>query len=236
MSTRQKEILNKTIEVTSLDNNIAVATIVGNNVIISGKYQGDTTLNIKYNEISEKLNVSIREYLVDLVNIGEYVDIGINYQNEQKFIPNDDMFSTSELTGWRVLSKEGTGKDGIIKLISAGCPLTYNHTFRDSDLSISNLNNLNLIEITNSGKGFRKNGFDSNNLKELFSKNDCIDINKGIHSFGCNTDRDGKEGEFKLNEVERLYQEITGKEEKMINLKDIAGENKLRNSCSQKRK
>ena len=53
------------------------------------------------------------DYLVDNVEIGEYVDIGVNYNVKDK------------LMGWRVLSKEGSGAGGSVKLISEGCPLTY---------------------------------------------------------------------------------------------------------------
>ena len=189
--------------------------------------------------IDEKGNITwnsiLKEYLVDVADIGEYVDIGINYQNMQKFISNDDIVTTNELTGWRVLSKEGTGKDGTIKLVSAGCPLTYNHSYGQSDLSISTLGDLSTIQITDSGKGFRKNGFESDNLKELFSKNNCIDIEKGIHALGCSTDRDGNNGNPNVNEIERLYQDITGKEK--IAMQDLAvtSEEILRNSSSEKR-
>ena len=62
-------------------------------------------------------------YLVDKVSIGQYVDYPISYKNVK---------GTSGLlasgTGWRVLSKSGSGSSGYVILVSEGSPLTYRFT------------------------------------------------------------------------------------------------------------
>lgn len=62
-------------------------------------------------------------YLVDVVSVGNYVNYPITYTNK-----NGDASALASTTGWRVLSKSGSGASGYVILVSAGTPLTYNYT------------------------------------------------------------------------------------------------------------
>lgn len=148
----------------------------------------------------EEIPKIIATYLVDVVEIGDYVDIGINYTNQTT--PNTSYLSKSDIsaTGWRVLSKSGSGATGIVKLVSAGTPLIFNHTsVNNSETSIQYLNNLNqnIQIVPETQQGFTKNGFSSNNLTSVWA--DCDKINKsaGIHSIAS-------------EEVLQAYSDITG--------------------------
>ncbi len=190
-------------------------------------------------------------YLVDKVNIGDYVDIGIPYKNVQSFTSGYTTTNTA-LTGWRVLSKEGAGATGSVKLVSAGCPLTYYHS-TNAATSIANLGDLyKTISIVNSSIGFRKSGFSEDgqtektsgneDLVQVFGKCAFIDTTKQIHALGCSTHRNGNsgsqaEGYEDLNEVEKAYQDITGQEKTMDNFWDASNPFKtsdMQNAASDK--
>ena len=91
---------------------------------------------VKYKGVDVELDGETGpRYLVDKVEIGDYVDIGLKYDTtytksyefNSSAHSNGYVETTKALTGWRVLSKEGEGASGKVKLISAGCPLTYYH-------------------------------------------------------------------------------------------------------------
>ena len=120
----------------------------------------------------------IPKYLVDKVEIGDYVNIGISYTNQMAFTAGYTESST-ELTGWRVLSKNGSGASGTVTLVSAGVPLKFyhNYTLMNAQTAIDTyFNNLNTkITIVGSGaEGFTANGFSSNNLASIWASNNNI--------------------------------------------------------------
>lgn len=162
------------------------------------------------------------EYLADVVEIGDYVEIGVPYENVHGPAAEKDGEVTT-LTGWRVLEVEGTGETGVVKLISAGNPITYYHAWdgdRDITPYLEMLNNLNAeLEIAD-GEGFRKIGFDSNNLTEVFRASPFIDMSKGIHAFGCASMDGGTETD---GEFERLYAAITGNTLTMTQIDELEG-------------
>lgn len=160
------------------------------------------------------------EYLADVVEIGDYVEIGVPYKNVHGKVAEQDGEVTT-LTGWRVLEVEGSGETGVVKLVSAGNPLTYYHAWdgdRDITPYLEMLNNLNAeIELVG-GEGFRSNGFENNNLTEVFSASEFVDMSKGIHAFGCASMEGGTETD---GEFERLYAAITGNTLTMTQIDEI---------------
>ncbi len=93
-----------------------------------------------------------KTYLVDVVQVGDYVayDAGTWTGNEptgsfgQYEIGSSKNHSQTcdgsinQNSGWRVLSKSGSGATGIVTLVHAGTPECYQHD--QSEISISNLN------------------------------------------------------------------------------------------------
>ncbi len=150
------------------------------------------------------------DYLVDRVEIGQYVDINLSYETFKKF--NNE----NELSGWRVLNKTGSGSTGTIQLISAGCPIAYKYTNLAS-LAIDNFADLNktiMISENEKTEGFTYNGFSSDNLNLVFL-NDYINLEKGIHAFGCGNCSYPEEEIItdkydQVNEFELLYSKIVG--------------------------
>lgn len=73
-------------------------------------------------------------YLIDNVEIGDYIDLGINYDidvtNSQKSEEEEEFINTGHL-GWKVLKKDGFGITGRLILISANCPLEYNEEVKN---------------------------------------------------------------------------------------------------------
>jgi hypothetical protein len=104
-------------------------------------------------------------------------------------------------------------------LVSAGNPIVYYHGFdadRDITPYLEMLNDMNKeIVISESGEGFRGNGFSSNDLNAVFSASEFVDISKGIHALGCNSTDGGTETD---GEFERLYTAISGKTMSMTQL------------------
>lgn len=120
------------------------------------------------------------EYLVDVVDIGTYINGGeVNGGN------------------WRVLSKSESGADGVVKLVSANTPFTLYHP-RDGKSGETIVALQNLTEEYPSWKNIN-----------------YVDNSKGCHAFGCSIHRGTNSGSkataySPLNEIETLYQEITG--------------------------
>ena len=215
------------------DGDIAKVKAQNSLLEVTGVKKGDTTVKVKLTVGSKEKEQTIKigvykgsGNLADVAEIGDYVDIGIEYENvidsQTEGISNATA-NENPLTGWRVLNKD----DGNIALISAGCPLTYYHNSKGAEESIKNLENLykeiNLVK--GNTNGFMKNGFGNNNLKTVFNNSIYVDLNKSIHAFGCG---DGPEGKKTikatryepLDEVERLYEAITGDSKK---IKDLYG-------------
>jgi hypothetical protein len=157
-------------------------------------------------------------YLVDVVQIGDYVDIGINYENIIKFydeytVGGEELYGENGPTGWRVLSKTGSGKNGYVTLVAAGTPIAFKLDYVTSTKSfILLLNNLypyvyETEEITNIYSGFENTTRD---LTQIFGVNNYIDTSKGIHALMEGTDIFGKtlDSFNAIPEVERLYKYI----------------------------
>lgn len=197
---------------------ILVIVTIGLGALVLTK-TSETRGEISKNQDKQENKLIAKEYLVDKVEIGDYVDINIQYENVHGTSKETER---TTLTGWRVIDKQGTGETGTVKLISAGNPLSYYHTFdadRDITPHLEMLNDLNK-EITvekTSKEGFYENGFSSNNLTEVFSASEFVDMSKGIHSIGCASKKDGTETN---GELEKLYTAISGKTMTMTQLDD----------------
>ena len=113
------------------------------------------------------------QLLADVVQIGDYVNYGVEYEN----VSNSSLY-LSTLTGWRVIGKEGD----TVKLVSAGVPLTYYHSY-ETDGGITSANQLtnNFFDIsiaTTGNRVFRKSGFDSSkSLSTIFKENEFTALN-----------------------------------------------------------
>ena len=140
-------------------------------------------------------------YLVDTVEIGDYVDIDIDYTNQELFLTGDTTAtSRDQLTGWRVLSKSGSGASGTVTLVSAGTPLKYYHPSGGvSESSLEYLADLNkeITLVSGSTQGFVINGLSSTNLASIWSSNSRINTTAGVHA-------------LTTSEVETAYAALTG--------------------------
>ena len=67
-------------------------------------------------------------YLSDVVKVGDYVDIGIEYRSTTVWEDEYD----KNMTGWRVLKVEGSGETGVVTLVSAGIPF---YLMSDGDMN-----------------------------------------------------------------------------------------------------
>jgi hypothetical protein len=148
-------------------------------------------------------------YLADVVEIGDYVDIGIDYENSTSDIDLNYDAGTTELKGWRVLSSS----NGSVTLISAGAPLTYKYwggSARTDNVAepLNNLYTTLLHDVDESADREKESyynycGFTNEkttfNMKNVFTTK-YINIDKGVHTI--NTD-----------DFMTLYSEITGNDE-----------------------
>jgi hypothetical protein len=176
-------------------------------------------------------------YLVDVVQIGDYVDIGVDYGNVMEFkseytLGGKELYGEKGPTGWRVLSKTGSGKNGYVTLVSAGTPLAFSIDdqdlftmvdqngntwyFRNTENCILTMNNLysDLNEYWD-GSFYIYTTFDnilvtSDSIKLIFDSNKYTDTSKGIHALMVGTDIWGetKEEFNAIPEVEKLYKYI----------------------------
>ena len=158
--------------------------------------------------LSKETASAASQYLVNAVEIGDYIDINFNENNYTD--------------GWRVLSTTGSGRKGFVTLISAKSPLTYYVPSGSGNFNAKNcvgeLGDLSTITITSEGQGFRTNKITSAtsgtvNLLSHFSNNEFFDSNKKIHAFGCDYNSSYYvEGKTTGPEIETLISYITGDE------------------------
>ena len=122
-------------------------------------------------------------------------------------------YASTGMTGWRVLSKSGSGETGTVTLVSAGTPLKYYHPSGGvSSTSISNLSDLNktLPQGTSSSIGYTASGFNNGtyDLASVWSSNSNID---GTTAHAMTT-----------NEIEAAYAELTGTSKTMSQLNSMS--------------
>ena len=139
--------------------------------------------------ITGSTTTDTKQYLADIAEIGDYVDIGIKYENKNGTVGNE-----TTLTGWRVLSKNGSGESGNVYVVSAGVPLSY-YEKNDGTTSINTIGNLFKDDLTFSEtihNGFYSNGLKNSSGKisnklatEVFNKK-LINTSSGIHAMTNN--------------------------------------------------
>ena len=115
--------------------------------------------------------------LVDVVEIGDYVNYPVFYDNQETWVWGDGVVSAGhlpKLNGWRVLSKDEDS--GTINLISAGVPLTLykvaTSTAKTVAANMKSVSNFLKISFTTGATDgcFRTNGFEIyNTLLEAFT-------------------------------------------------------------------
>ena len=195
----------------------------GNSATIEGLTAGEVTITVsgtKASDVTATCTVTVnaktpippQPETIELseLDIGTYVDIGITYDNVMDF-SSKNTDTSSKLTGWRIL--DNTGSE--IKVISAGCPLTYYHQYRSINVteSLNKLKDLyTIIEVNSSAGAFAKSGFNDNNLQMVFDESTYIDTSKGVHAFSGSTSYVSTTGVQvdPIPQVETLYQKIKG--------------------------
>jgi hypothetical protein len=186
-------------------NNDNFLTQTSNNSIVSSESNIEETKNAKdeytySSEISEP-NSSSRSGMTNSNSkseyIGSFVNLNINYTNVNGSFDYNPSYlqgnwDNNGQTGWRILDY-----DENITLISAGSPLTYYFaTNTDSDATNSKLNNIKtkIKLVSDSTEGFMKNGFENNNLENIFSA-------EYIDSVSC----------FSTDDFLKIYKYLSGK-------------------------
>ena len=95
--------------------------------------------------------------LADMVNIGDYVDYPVVYDNVVSYTNGSDTSYVSPYEGWRVIGKEA---DGTVNLVSAGCPLSfYNYTNQAKSIPALTTNFLTTPFSGSDAATYRKTGF-----------------------------------------------------------------------------
>ena len=136
-------------------------------------------------------DLSVFPDLVDVVEIGDYVDYPVEYENVVTWTESTGTAHseyTSKLNGWRVLSKDN--ETGEVQLISAGVPLTLfkstaatAQTIAEKMASTTEFLNIDFAYSLIDGKfiknGFNKYGYQNEGLINAFT-NKFTNINNGI--------------------------------------------------------
>ena len=191
------------------DGDIAKVKAQNSLLEVTGVKKGDTTVKVKLTVGSKEKEQTIKigvykgsGNLADVAEIGDYVDIGIEYENNKNVIFQTSYtkgtYDSHGMVGWRVLSKD----NGTVKLISAGIPLTFYLTKGEQILnSLEDFEDLYKTITINkdANKGFTYSGFtDGNDLKSIFSNCKYIDLSKGVHT-------------VKAEEIVELYNKLNEK-------------------------
>ena len=192
----------------------------GKTATIRGDSDGTVTIivqNPKKTLTNNTTNITVKSprYLAKLADVGDYVDI--------------DLRCSEYAQGWRVLSKTESGENDTVTLISAGKPVQYHYKcdynggyYEHALRAFSDMNQIVIENWTDGGfqedviTGHKSQTGETVNWKDYFTapyNGKCykyFDQTKGIHAFGCNSDKDGNI--YGTNtEFETLYEYITGK-------------------------
>ena len=123
-------------------------------------------------------------YLVDKVSVGSFIDYlpptGKSSVSKTCLNPYANQYS-----GWRVLSKNGSGINGTVTLVHAGTPECYYHQVGQSAQSLINLNNIGKSYV-NSALASTGRSMNCNDLK-IYNSNACVNtviINNDIIKTG----------------------------------------------------
>ncbi len=142
------------------------------NVIVSDKY-GNTTQGIP---------TSVTYYLVDRVTAGDYVAYNVGtWDNTEANPTSNATFGgytegqdkgtsvTGNTSGWRVLSKTGSGATGTVTLISAGSPALgyYGNSDANRTAMITALNNFATTNFLNTTYATSAKNADTNDYNQM---------------------------------------------------------------------
>ena len=149
-----------------------------NNYNVDDSDSDNWVLSAKGQSISIPSGEKIPEVDYSDLSIGDYVNYPIEYENVETY---DNNLSNENYTSWRILSKEGSGKNAYIRLVSAGVPLNYlSHNSEwnnmNSEKSVENLTTKffeTQIDSNNSnGFVFYKCGFKDSTGTKITSMSD----------------------------------------------------------------
>ena len=198
--TYKTEITTNTLDLTGL--NLEAATY---EITVKAKADGYTTSDASTVVSYTVEATTVGAYLVDQVVVGDYVDIGISYTNP--IAPTTSYLSgtNTAMTGWRVLSTNGSGASGTVTLVSAGAPLKFYHKYSlmkaqtAIDTYFDNLNTeITIVASDNSKVGFTANGFTGgNDLASIWSSKSAILEVSSAHA-------------MTTTELETAYEALTG--------------------------
>lgn len=108
--------------------------------------------------------------LVDNVSVGQFVDY---IPPVGKSSESNNCNGTNQYSGWRVLSKSGESRSGIVTLVHAGTPECYNPSYTINDLyyAVDDLNNIGKLYVNNQ---FATSGRNMNcNDVKVYDPNAC---------------------------------------------------------------
>lgn len=148
---------------------------------LSSEFEKDVTLNgsdtwiyegeYKNYYIFQNGKIQEKEEYSEL-SIGDYVNYNVYYENLNSY--NNEYKVKDEYTGWRILSIDK--QNNVVRLVSAGIPLTYGYGYGNTSQEIEKLTSNFLDDSTVYQKyGFKENDNDliTNNsvMKSLFLNN-----------------------------------------------------------------
>jgi len=141
---------------------VGTTTVTNLNTLAIGTHTLSCTATSGANKVSSAISVSItvsKAYLVDVVNVGDFVNYNAGTWTSTAGIPTSNgsfggyasgtnkstgvaCYGTSKgsYNGWRVLSKSGSGASGTVTLVHAGTPECYYHGETSTSTAISKLN------------------------------------------------------------------------------------------------
>ena len=113
-------------------------------------------------------NVSKSDYLVDNVEIGDFVNYPVDYSNVGSHIPYN------LTSGWRVIDKEGEGETGEVKLVSNGIPLNLRYGLKTYNSGLQNRTENLFTKLKTEEEDiwyYTDSGFDNNtfDMTEIFN-------------------------------------------------------------------
>ncbi len=145
---------------------------IENKIISIANVSGNIEIKITSESEGELL------YLADVVEIGDFVDINIEYKDlGTSSYGNYTTYDSS----WRVLNIQGSGEDAYLNLVSTGIPLKYSFGTDPNNFTKFGKNGfnyyLNSIEPVDSGVGFTKNGFAFDHMGTVCHNSGLVQFN-----------------------------------------------------------
>jgi len=144
---------------------VGSTTVTNLSTLAAGSHTLSCTATSGAGKVSEIITVSITisnpAYLVDVVNVGDFVNYDAGTWTSTVAAPTSHgnfggytggtnkstsvtcHTRTPQYSGWRVFSKSGSGASGVVTLVHAGQPECYYHAFENSEYASASITALN---------------------------------------------------------------------------------------------